>query len=106
MNFLAYKLQASLNEKVAVNGHVCHTALKGVKAKENQDGLPRFYWLPKLYKNLYKARIIANSSSCTKTELSKLLTSCLTTIKKHVIKYCKKVYERSCKNIFWSIKIW
>ena len=34
----------------------------------------------------------------------KLLTSCLTTIKNHVIKYCEKVYERSSKNLFWSIK--
>ena len=23
---------------------------------------------------------------------------------KHVIKYCEKVYERSSKNLFWSIK--
>ena len=38
------------------------------------------------------------------TELSKLLTSCLTTIKNHVIKYCGKVYERSGKNLFWSIR--
>ena len=30
--------------------------------------------------NLYKARFIANSSSCTTTELSKLLTSCLTAV--------------------------
>ena len=37
-------------------------------------------------------------------ELSKLLTSCLTTIKNHVFKYCEKVYERSGKNRFWSIK--
>ena len=35
---------------------------------------------------------IANSSSCTTTELSKLLTSCLTAVKKHVIKYCEEVY--------------
>ena len=33
-----------------------------------------------------------------------MLTSCLSTIKKHVIKYCEKVYERSGKNRFWSIK--
>ena len=26
-------------------------------------------------------------------------------VKKHVIKYCEKVYERSRKNLFWSIKI-
>ena len=50
------------------------------------------------------ARFIANSSSCTTIELSKLLTSYLTTIKNHVIKYCEKVYERSDKSLFWSIK--
>ena len=52
----------------------------------------------------YKARFIANSSSCTTTELSTLLTSCLTPVKKYVIKYCEIVYERSGKNLFWSIK--
>ena len=33
-----------------------------------------------------------------------LLTSSLTAVKKHVIKYCEKVYERSGKNLFWSNK--
>ena len=33
------------------------------------------------YIKTYKARFIANSSSCTTTELSKLLTMCLTAIK-------------------------
>ena len=42
--------------------------------------------------------------SCTTTELFKLQISCLTTIKNHVIIYCEKVYERSGKNLFWSIK--
>ena len=37
-------------------------------------------------------------------DLSKLLTSCLTAIKIHVIRYCEKVYERSGKKLFWSIK--
>ena len=32
------------------------------------------------------------------------LTSCLTAIKNHVIKYCTTVYERNCKKVFWSIK--
>ena len=36
--------------------------------------------------------------------LSKLLTSCLTAIKSHVIRYCETVYETSNKNWFWSIK--
>ena len=56
-------------------------------------------------KKTYKARFIANSSSCTTTELSKLLTFCLTTIKNHVIKYCEKVgKKRAGKNLLWSIK--
>ena len=55
-------------------------------------------------KKTFKARFIANSSSCTTTELSILLTSCLTAVKNHVIRYCEKVYERSDKNLFWSIK--
>ena len=102
----AYKLQPSLSERVIVDGHGCHTALHfGVKAKGNQDKVPTLYWLPKLHKRPYKARFIANSSSCTTTKLSKLLTSChYTAVKKHVVKYCEKVYERSGKNLFWSIK--
>ena len=33
-----------------------------------------------------------------------MLTSCLTAVQKHVIKYCEKVYKRSGKKLFWSIK--
>ena len=88
-----------------MNGHCNHLALKfAVCVKECQDRLPSMYWLPKLHKRPYKARFIANSSSCTTTELSKLLTSCLTDVKNHVIRYCEKVYERSSKNLFWSIE--
>ena len=36
-------------------------------------------------------------------QLSILLTSCLTAIKNHVIKYCTTVYERNSKSLFWSI---
>ena len=42
---------------------------------------PTLYWLPKHHKRPYKARFIANSSSCTTTVLSKLLTLCLTAVK-------------------------
>ena len=48
----------------------------------------------------YKVPFIANSSSCTTTEFSKLLTSCLTAVEKHEIKYREKVYERSGKILF------
>ena len=42
-------------------------------------------------------RFIANSSSCTTTELSIILTSCLTAIKNHVIKTYETVLERNGK---------
>ena len=51
-----------------------------------------------------RVAFIANSGACTTTEFSILLTSCLTAIKNHVIKYCTTVYERNGKNLFWSIK--
>ena len=38
------------------------------------------------------------------TELSILLTFCLTAVKNHAIKYCTTVYERNGKKIIWSIK--
>ena len=42
--------------------------------------------------------------SSTTTVLSKLLTSCLTAVKKHWIRYYDTVYERDGINYFWSIK--
>ena len=67
-------------------------------------GLPALNWLPGLHRRPYRSRFIANSSACTTTGLSILLTSCLTAIKNHVIKYCTTVYERNGKKLFWSIK--
>ena len=65
-----------------VNTHsIAITAKFAVSIKEKQDRLPTLYWLPKLHKRPYKARLIANSSTCTTTVLSKLLTSCLTAVK-------------------------
>ena len=71
---------------------------------KSQHKLPTMYWLPKLHKNPYKARFIANSSSCTTTKLSTLLTSCLTKIKEHVKFYCDKTYENSGINLFGLLK--
>ena len=98
-------LETDTNEVSVVNAHLNDLPVKfSVCDNEGQDKLPTMYWLPKLHKRPYKARFIANSSSCTTTELSKLLTSCLTAIKSHVIRYCETVYETSNKNWFWSIK--
>ena len=80
------------------------TAKFGLFVDEDHSKLPTLYWLPKFHKRPYKSRFIANSSACTIFELSILLTSCLTAIKNHVIKYCTTVYERNGKNLFWSIK--
>ena len=66
---------------------------------KDHSKLPAIYWLPKLHKRPYKSRFIANSGSCTTTELSILLTSCLTAIKtmslniaQQFIKYLVKIY--------------
>ena len=74
--------ETSINEKSVVYSHTNEIPNKfAVDVKERQDRLPTMYWLPKLYKRAYKSRFIANSSSCTTTELSKLLAFCLTAIK-------------------------
>ena len=94
-----------LDETSVVDKHRCHmTAKFGVFVDEDHSKLPTLYRLPKLHKRPYKSRFIANSIPCTTTELSILLTSCLTVIKNHIIKYCTTVYERNGKKLFWSIK--
>ena len=90
--------ETSIDEKSVVYSHSNEIPKKfAVDVKGRQDRLSTMYWLPKLHERPYKARFIANSSSCTTTELTKLLTSCLTAIKAKVIKYCETVYERSGK---------
>ena len=92
----------STDERSIVNNNSIEiTAKFAVSIKEKQDRPPTLYWLPKLHKRPYKARFIANSSSCTTTNLSKLLSSCLT--KRHWIRYYDTVYERDGINNFWSI---
>ena len=94
-----------LDETSVGDRHRCHMAAKfWVFVGEDHSRLPTLYWLPKLHKRPYKSRFIANSSSCTTTELSLLLTSCLNAIKNHVIKYSTTVYERNGKKIVWFIK--
>ena len=65
-------------------------------------GLPTFYWLPKLHKNLYKSRFISNSRHCSTTILSKHITSALTAVKNHVINYSDTASSNSNVN-YWII---
>ena len=58
-------------DETVVNSHSNDLPYKfAVTVKGRQDKLLTMYWLPKLHKRPYKARFIANSSSCTTTELS------------------------------------
>ena len=94
-----------LDETSIVDRHRCQMAAKfGLFVDEDHSKLPSLYWLPKLHKQPYKSHFIANSSACSATELSIVLTSCLTAIKNHVTRYCTTVYERNGKKLFGSIK--
>ena len=59
-------LNLQFNTKFTVNAHLNDLPVKfSVCVNEGQDKLPTMYWLPKLHKRPYKARLIENSSSCT-----------------------------------------
>ena len=53
-------------------------------------GLPRTYWIPKLHKDPYKQRYIASSAKCSTKSLSvsQILTRILTTVRDELEKYC------------------
>ena len=60
----------AFDEKYVVYSHSNEIPNKfAVYVKGRQDRLPTMYLLPKLHKRPYKARLIANSSSCTTTEI-------------------------------------
>ena len=61
------------------NANIAHIISKHVKYMNNNN----INWLPKLHKNPYGKRSIAASHKCTTKALSKLLTTCLTTITTH-----------------------
>ena len=98
--------QTSEKEKSVIDNHIFHSATRFAESvNKDQERLPTFYWLPKLHKKTYKARFIANSSSCTTTELSKLLASCLTTIKNTLLNIVKKSMKAPVKICFGQSKI-
>ena len=53
---------------------------------------------------IYKARFIANSSSCTRTEFSKLLTSCVTAVKNMLSSTLKRYMRDLVKTDFHLLK--
>ena len=85
--------------------HHINTLTK-INVKIDKCELPTvtFYWLPKLQKRPNKSRFISNSSHCSTTILSKHITSALTAVKDHVMKYSEISFSNSNVNYFWSIK--
>ena len=78
--------------------------LTKINIKIGKCELPTFYWLPKLHKIPFKSRLISNSSHFSTTFLSKHITSALTAVKDHVIKYSETAFFNSNVNYFLSIK--
>ena len=58
----------------------------------------------KLHKRPYKSRVISSSSHCSTTILYQHITSALTAVKDHVMKYSETTFSNSNVNYFWSIK--
>ena len=75
-------------------------SLTKIDIKMDKCELPTFYWLPKLHKRPYKSRFISNSSHCSTTILSKHITSALTAVKDHIIKYSETAFSNSNVNLF------
>ena len=100
-----------LDESSIVDRHRCHMAAKfGLFVDEDHSKLPTLYWLPKLHKRPYKSRFIGNSSACTTTELSILLTSCLTLLgslrlKTMSLNIAQQFMEETVKVYFGLLKI-
>ena len=95
-----HKLQPSLNEKVVAEGHCCHTTLHvGVKAKTKTKFLRCTGYLNSI---TYNASFIANSSSCTITERSKLLALCLTAVKNMLLSTVKR-YTRDRVKVYFGL---
>ena len=83
--------------------HLSFMANKNIVVMPELQHLQSFYWLPKLHKQPYGARFIAASNKCTTKTLSKLLTSCLSTISCHFKQYCSGIYSRTGVNCYWII---
>ena len=87
-----------------MNGHCNHLAIKlSVCVKDAKTDFRRCIGYLSFTKDRIKHDLLQRF--LTTTELSKFLTSCLTAVKYHGIRYCEKVYERSGKNVFGQLKI-
>ena len=102
LNSTSAYVPANLTKDKLLQRHIDSLTKSNIKI--DKIDLPTFYWLPKLHKNPYKSRFISNSSHCSTTILSKHITSALTAVKDHAIRYSETAFRNSNVNYFWSIK--
>ena len=102
LNSTSTYVPAQLSKDQLLVHHI--NTLTKFNVKIDKCELPTFYWLPKLHKRPHKSRFISNWSHCSTTILSKHITSALTAVKDHVMKYSETAFRNSNVNYFWSIK--
>ena len=101
-NFTSTYVPAQLTKDQFLVHHI--NTLTKINVKIDKCELPTFYWLLKLHKRPYKSRFISNSSHFSTTILSKHITSALTAVKDHVMKYSETAFSNSNVIIFGLLK--
>ena len=87
-----------------VNNHVYHAVTEfAVSVNESEDKLPTFIFCLNFTKVHTKHGLLQIQALIPLLKFLSCLPR-LTAIRKHVIKYCGKVYERSGKGLYLSIK--
>ena len=98
-----YNLTAMSKDELLQNQHLVMLTF-GISLPEENTDLPKLYWIPKLHKNPYKQRYIADSATGSTKPLSHFLTRILIAVKECLQKYCNTAYARSGVNQMWILK--
>ena len=98
-----YNLIAMFKDEILQNHHSVMLTF-GISFPEEDTDLPKLYWIPKLHKNPYKQRYIADSAKCSTKPLSQILTWILIAVKEGFQTYCDTAYARSGVNQMWILK--
>ena len=94
---------SNLDCSTLISKHIDDMKRWNISIPSVMQGLPSFYWLPKMHKDPYGARFIAASSKCTTKPLSKLLTSCLSLVMIDFKEYCEGIYRNTGIHCFWIV---
>ena len=102
LNSTSAYVPADLTKDKLLQRHIDSLTKSNIKI--DKIDLPTFYWLPKLHKKPYKSRFISNCSYCSTTIHCKHITSALTAVKDHAIKYSETAFSNSNVNYFCPLK--